>query len=98
MSESGWRDDNLCVSYTFTFGKKDTGQSCSLSGRARVKFSQFDPGTDLQTLGNDATGEMAVEIFRKTYEMVYLLHDALAVEAPSPWITQQISLSLSDQA
>lgn len=92
LSESARTEDSLSVRYSFTFGKP-SGQACKVRGTARVRFSQFNPSRDFHTLGNDITNEMAVEIFRKNYEAVYLLHEALAMDAPSPWITREVSLS-----
>jgi hypothetical protein len=93
LSETGRTEDSLSVHYAFTFGRPSCGQVCKMSGRAVVRFSEFNPGSDFHTLGNDVTNEMAVEIFRKNYEAAYLLHDALSIDAPSPWITRGVSLS-----
>jgi hypothetical protein len=93
ISESARAEDRLSVRYSYTFGRPSSGQVCRVSGTAAVRFSQFDPSRDFHTLGDDITNEMAVEIFRKNYEAVYLLHEALGMDAPSPWITQEVSLS-----
>ncbi len=98
LSESGWTDDSLSVRYSFTFGRPSSGQACRVGGKAVVRFSQFNPRRDFRILGDDITNEMAVEIFRKNYEAVYLLSNALAMDAPSPWITQDVSLSSRSQA
>jgi hypothetical protein len=93
LSEEARTQDRLSVRYSFTFGKHSSGQVCRVSGKAAVRFSQFNPSRDFHALGDDITNEMAVEIFRKNYEAVYLLHESLGVDAPSPWITQEVSLS-----
>ena len=93
LSESARTEDRLSVRYSFTFGRPSSGQVCKVSGTAAVRFSQFNPSRDFHTLGDDITNEMAIEIFRKNYEAVYLLHEALAMDAPSPWVTQEVSLS-----
>jgi hypothetical protein len=97
MSESSRTKDSLTVSYTFKLGRRSSGQVCRISGEAVIRFSRFNPEADFHTLGNDITNEMAVEIFRSNYEAMYLLHDALGMEAPSPWITQDVSLSSRNQ-
>jgi hypothetical protein len=93
LSESSLVEDRFSVRYCFRFGVPASGQICKVSGRATVRFSQFNPVEDLQTLGSDVTNEMVVEIFRKNFETVYLLHEALGMKAPTPWITQDVSLS-----
>ncbi len=93
LSEEARTQDSLSVRYSFTVGRPSSGQVCKVSGKAAVRFSQFNPESDFHTLGNDISNEIAVEIFRKNYESVYLLHAALAMDAPSPWITQDVSLS-----
>lgn len=93
MSESSRTQDSLNVRYAFAFGKASSGQACKVRGTAVVRFSQFNPQGDFHTLGNDISNDMAVEIFRKNYEAVYLLLDAMGMDAPTPWITQDVSLS-----
>ncbi|MGH9917671.1 MAG: hypothetical protein ACRD6W_02180 [Nitrososphaerales archaeon] len=93
LSESARTEDRMSVRYSFTFGRPFSGQVCKVSGTATVRFSGFDPSRDFHALGDDVANEMAVEIFRRDYTTVYLLHEALAMEAPSPWITRQVSLS-----
>lgn len=98
LSESAWSEDTFSVRYRFRFGVPASGQACKVSGRAVVRFSQYNPVEDLQTLGSDVTNEMVVEIFRKNYEAVYLLHEALGMNPPTPWITHGVSLSSRSQA
>jgi hypothetical protein len=94
LDESTRTHDGLSIRYSFAFGMRSSGSTCKVSGKAVLRFSQFNPGADFHTLGNDISNEMAVEIFRKNYESMYLLHIALGMDAPSPWITQEVSLSL----
>jgi hypothetical protein len=97
LSESGRTRDSLSVRYSYTFGRPMGGQVCKISGKAVVRFSSFTPGKDFHTLGSEITNEIAVQIFRKNYEAAYLLHEALRMEAPSPWITQSVSMFTLDQ-
>lgn len=90
--ETGRSEDGMSVRYNFSFGTA-YGQACTVRGTAEVRFSRFDPSTDFRYLGDDVANEIAVEIFRKDYEAVYLLHETMGAEAPSPWITQEVSLS-----
>jgi hypothetical protein len=93
IDESARTKDSLSVRYSFTFGRPSAGQVCRISGGAVVKFSRFNPSGEFQSLGEELTHEIVVAIFRKNFESVYLLHDAMKMEAPSPWITQDVSLS-----
>ena len=97
LDESLRTKDSLKVKYAFSFSKPSSGQVCKINGTAMVRFSQFNPN-DFQTLGDDVTNEIAVDIFRENYQSVYLLLDTLKMEAPSPWITQEVSLSSRSQA
>lgn len=98
MHESVRTEDTLSVKYAFTFGRPSSGQVCKITGGALVRFSQFKPDRDFYSLGNDISNEIAVEIFRRNYEVVYLLHGAMAMDAPSPWVTQDVSLSSRSQS
>jgi hypothetical protein len=90
MSRSG---DKLLVGYSFSFGKLSSGQVCKMSGQALVRFTQFGSEKDYNYLGEEITNDLAVEIFRRNYEATYLLHESVGMDAPSPWITQDVSLS-----
>jgi hypothetical protein len=98
LSEESRTDDRLSLRYSFTFAKPSSGQACKVSGRAAVRFSRFNPSRDFNALGHDITNEMTVEIFRKNYETVYLLHESLGMDVPSPWITHDVSLSSRNSA
>jgi hypothetical protein len=98
LSESGRAEDGLSVRYKFAIGRPSSGQACRMSGTAVVRFSRSGTGSDFHHLGNDVSNMIAVEIFRKEYEAVYLLHDALGIAAPSPWITQDVSLCPRNRA
>ncbi len=98
LNERGRTGGSLCLGYSFSFGKPSSGQICKISGEAVVRFSQFSTEKDFHYLSNDMTNGMAVEIFRKIYESTYLLHEAMDLDAPSPWITQDVSLSSRSQA
>jgi len=93
LSERGRKGDVLRVGYRLSFGRSAVGKVCRISGEAAVHFANLGPEAGLQNLGGEATNDMAVAIFRKNFEAIYLLHDALGVEAPSPWITEDVSLS-----
>lgn len=93
MTEMARTKDSLKVGYSITFRRRGSGQACALGGVAVVRFSNFNPEADFGGVWNDLGNEMAVEIFRKDYEAVYLLHESAGAEAPSPWITQGVTLS-----
>ncbi len=93
MNEKSRKGDTLRVVYSFSFGRQASGQICKMSGEALVRFTQFGSEKDYNYLGGDITNDLAIEIFRRNYESTYLLHEAMKMDAPSPWITQDVSLS-----
>lgn len=93
LDEQARTGDTLRIRYSLMFGKHGDTQVCRVDGEADVRFSHFDRQTDMRMLGDDLTNEMVVEIFRRSYEPIYLLHHSLGVEAPSPWITRDVSLT-----
>jgi hypothetical protein len=98
IDESARTKDSLSVKYSFAFGRQSAGQVCRVKGGAVVRFTRFSPSGEFQSLGEELTNEIVVAIFRKNFESVYLLHDAMKMEAPSPWITQDVSLSSRTEA
>jgi len=92
LGECGSTKDSLTVRFEFTFGRA-SGQACKVGGKAELRFARLGRGVGHEPLGHGVTNEMAVEIFRACYETIFLLHQSLGLEAPSPWITQQVSLA-----
>lgn len=93
MTEKARTRDSMSVKYTFSFGKKSNGQTCEVSGEAVFRFSGMHPSSDLHAFGNEIDNEMAVAVFRQNFETIYLLHQALGLQSPSPWVTQDVSVS-----
>ncbi len=93
LTERGRTGDSMRVGFSFSFGRPSTGQVCKFNGEAIVNFSRFNPERGFQYLGDDLTNEMAVEIFRKNYESIFLLHESLSMDAPSPWTTKDSFVS-----
>jgi len=93
LSELGRTQDSLSFRYSYTFGRRSCGQVCKIGGKAVVRLSESNVGRDFQTLGDEMTHLIVVEIFRQNYETAYLLHRSMSMEPPSPWITQDVCLS-----
>jgi len=93
LSEVSRSKDALEVEYCFRFGSRSQGNACEIGGKAKLRIVSAGGDSDMQSLGPEVTNEIVVGIFRRNYESVYLLHRSLGVEAPSPWITQDVSLA-----
>jgi hypothetical protein len=93
LSEVSRNKDVLEVEYCFRFGSKSGGNACEIGGRAKLRIASASGDSDMQSLGPEVTNEIVVGIFRRNYESVYLLHRSLGIDAPSPWITQDVSLA-----
>jgi hypothetical protein len=92
MTELARGDCSLSLAFVFTFGRKYPGQTCRMEGRAELHFAP-GAGSEMRQFGDEVDTDMAVQIFRNHYETIYLLHDALGIEAPSPWIVKDASVS-----
>ncbi len=97
MTESRRSKDSIKIEFNFTFGKQSTGQVCRIAGGAAFQFSQSVEDLDFSRLGEELENEMALGIFRSNYDTVYLLHETLGREAPSPWITHNAAISSREQ-
>jgi len=93
MAETGRSADRVQVKFSLSFGKEETGQHCELEGTANFHFTHLDPRFDLEFMGTELQNEMSIQLYRRYYDLVYLVHDTFGVEAPSPWIVQDVSLS-----
>ena len=93
MAETGRSDDGVQVRFSLSFGKMVTGQHCELEGRANFHFTHLDPRFDLRLLGTELQNDMAIELYRSYYDVIYLIHDTLGMDIPSPWIVHDVALS-----
>jgi len=48
--------------------------------------------TDLQALGEDKISEIAMGIYAKNYETLYLTFDSCGLTAPSPFLIQDVHM------
>lgn len=67
-------------------------QRAELEGDAEVESPIFSSFEDLGSLDQRLVTKLAVEIYRKSFEVIYLLFDSLGLDAPSPWILRGVQL------
>jgi hypothetical protein len=69
-----------------------TTQRAELEGMLTILSSSITMVTDLKDLGDDKISEMAMEIYKKNYELLYLLFSTEGLSAPSPWLIRDVQL------
>lgn len=67
-------------------------QRAELEGTVAIMSPLITPVTDLQALGDEKISEMAMQIYQKNYELVYLLFTSEGLSAPSPWLIRDVQL------
>ena len=67
-------------------------QRAELEGDAEVESPLFESVEDLGSLDEGMFTDLAIEIYRKNYDVLYLVFESLGLEAPSPWIVKDVHL------
>ena len=67
-------------------------QRAELEGTVSILGDSITAVTDLQALGDEKISEMAMEIYKKSYELLYLLFSTEGLAAPSPWLIRDVQL------
>ena len=72
-------------------------QRTELEGDAEVESPAFSSVGDLGDMDQGLFTELAIEIYRKNYDTLYLVLDTIGLDIPSPWIIQDVHLVGSRQ-
>lgn len=67
-------------------------QRAELEGDADVDSPVLSSVDDLNSVEQSLLTELALEVYRQSYEILYLLFDSLELETPSPWMVKDVHL------
>jgi len=84
----------LRVRYVISLETYPSVERAEMEGVATVSGRRFGNLKDLKGLGESRLAEMAIEIYRKNYESLYLLLNSMGLEVPSPWLVRDVHLVL----
>lgn len=86
----------LRLKYTLFIDANPAVQRAELQGEVIITSPAISAVTDLQALGDEKVSELAMMIYAKNYETIYLTFDTLGLVAPSPLLIQDVHLEAGE--
>jgi hypothetical protein len=82
----------LRLKYTLYLDANPAVERAEFSGEVTITSPAISAVTDLQALGEDKISEIAMGIYAKNYEILYLTFQSAGLVAPSPFLIQDVHL------
>ena len=82
----------LRLKYTLYLDANPAVERAELSGEVTITSPAISAVTDLQALGEDKISEIAMQIYAKNYETLYLTFQSAGLVAPSPLLIEDVHL------
>ena|SRR6266550_553225 len=82
----------LRLKYTLYIDASPAVERAELRGEVTITSPAITSVTDLQALGEDKISDIALQIYRRNFELLYLTLESAGLAAPSPWLIQDVRL------
>lgn len=82
----------LRLKYTLYLDANPAVERAELSGEVTITSPAISAVTDLQALGEDKISDIAMAIYSKNYETLYLAFQSAGLVAPSPFLIQDVHM------
>jgi hypothetical protein len=82
----------LRLRYTLYVDASPAVERAELRGDVTITSPAISSVTDLQALGEDKISEIALLIYKRNFEVLYLTLETAGLVAPSPWLIQDVRL------
>ena len=92
MQEIETTKGRLRLKYTIYLDSNPAVERAELQGEVTITSAAISPVTDLQELGEEKVSEIAMQVYRKNFEIIYLAMSTAGLAAPSPWLIQDVHL------
>jgi len=82
----------LRLKYTLFVDANPAVERAELEGEVTITSPKISKVTDLQALGEDKISAIAMQIYQKNFEALYLTFESAGLVAPSPWLITDVHL------
>jgi hypothetical protein len=82
----------LRLRYTLYIDASPAVERAELRGDVTITSPAISAVTDLQALGEDKISDIALQIYRRNFEVLYLTLESAGLVAPSPWLIKDVRL------
>jgi hypothetical protein len=83
---------HLRLKYTLYIDANPVVERAELEGEVVISSPAITASTDLQMLGEDKISEIAMQIYAKNYETIYLTFSSVGLTAPPPLLIQDVHM------
>ena|ERR1700733_9144698 len=90
MKELEKSSGRLRLKYTLYLDANPAVERAELEGELTIKNPKITSNTDLQALGEGKISDIAMQIYAKNYETLYLTFESVGLVAPSPLLIQDV--------
>lgn len=92
MKEIETAKGRLRLKYTLYIDANPAVERGELGGEVTITSPAISAVTDLQALGEEKISDIAMQIYAKNYETLYLAFQTAGLVAPSPFLIQDVHL------
>ena len=92
MKEVETSKGRLRLKYTLYLDANPAVERAELEGEVLITSPKITAVTDLQALGEDKISDIAMQVYAKNYETLYLTFESAGLTAPSPLLIQDVHL------
>lgn len=92
MKEIETAKGRLRLKYTLFIDSNPAVERAELQGEVTITSPAISAVTDLQALGEEKISDLAMKIYAKNYETIYLTFDSAGLTAPSPYLIQDVHI------
>ncbi len=92
MKEVETSKGRLRLKYTLYIDANPAVERAELEGEIVITSPRITAVTDLQALGEDKISDIAMQVYAKNYETIYLTFESAGLTAPSPLLIQDVHI------
>ncbi len=82
----------LRLKYTLYLDANPAVERAELAGEVTITSPTISAVTDLQALGDEKVSEIAMQIYAKNFEVLYLIFESAGLVSPSPMLIQDVHM------
>jgi len=83
----------LRLKYTLYLDANPAVERAELGGEVTITSPAISAVTDLQALGEEKISEIAMQIYSKNFEILYLTFESAGLVVPSPFLIQDVHIA-----
>ena len=92
IKEAETSKGRLRLSYTLYLDANPAVERAEISGEATITSPAITAVTDLQAVGEEKISEIAMAIYSRNYELLYLTFQSAGLVAPSPLLIEDVHI------